>query len=44
MNERQVAADVTVGAGENVVYVGYCRWKVIYGSSIRFTLAASMSR
>jgi hypothetical protein len=42
LNERQVVADVAVSAGENVVYVGYYRWTVINGSSIKFTLATSM--
>lgn len=43
MSERQVAVDAAVSAGENVVYVGYYRWTVIIGSSIKFTLATSMS-
>jgi hypothetical protein len=45
MKERQLAADAAVSAGENVVYVGYYRWTVLYGSSISFTLATtSMGR
>lgn len=44
MNERQVAADAAVSAGEHVVYVGYYRWTILYGSSITFTLATSMTR
>ena len=44
MNEKRAAADVAVSAGENVVYVGYYRLRVLYGSSIQFTLATSMSR
>jgi len=39
--ERRLVADAAVSAGENVVYVGYYRWTIIYGSSIKFTLATS---
>ena len=31
-----------VTAGENVVYIGYYRWSVIYGSSITLELATSL--
>jgi hypothetical protein len=41
--DRQFTASAAVRAGENLVYVGYYRWKVLYGSSIKFTLATSMS-
>jgi hypothetical protein len=41
--ERQFTASAAVRAGENVVYVGYYRWRMLYGSSIMFTLATSMS-
>ena len=43
-NELQVAADVPLRAGENVLYVGFHRWQVFYGSSIQFTLASSSPR
>jgi hypothetical protein len=43
-NEKTFTADAAVKAGENVVYVGYYQWKILYGSSIRFTLATAMSR
>jgi Bacterial Ig-like domain (group 2) len=39
--DRQLTANAPLQAGENVVYVGYYRWRVLYGSSIRFTLATS---
>jgi hypothetical protein len=29
---------------EQVVYVGYDRWTILYGSSSAFTLATSVSR
>ena len=41
--DRQFTASAAIRPGENVVYVGYYQWKVLYGSSIRFTLATSMS-
>jgi hypothetical protein len=44
MNELQVAADVPLSADENVVYVGYYRWQILYGASIQFTLATSVRR
>jgi hypothetical protein len=44
MNGTRVTADAAVGAGENVVYVGYYRWTTIYGSSVAFTLATTLSR
>ena len=44
MSGTQFTADIAIGAGENVVYVGYYRWKTIYRSSIQFRLATSMSR
>ena len=44
VNERHVTGDAAVSAGEHVVYVGYYRWTIIYGSSIKLTLATSMSR
>jgi Big-like domain-containing protein len=44
VNEQQVTADAPIRAGENVVYVGYYRPQVMYGSSIQFTLATSMRR
>ena len=44
MSGTMVTADAPVSAGENVVYVGYYRWTVIWGSSVAFTLATSMNR
>ena len=41
--DRQFTTSAAVLTGENAVYVGYYQWKVLYGSSIRFTLATSMS-
>jgi hypothetical protein len=41
--DRQFTASAAVRAGENVVYVGYYRWRMLNGSSIKFTLATSMS-
>jgi hypothetical protein len=43
INETQFTADADVRAGENVVYVGYYHWMMIYGSSIKLTLATAMS-
>ena len=43
-NELQVAADVPLSAGENVVYVGFYRWQICSGASIQVTLATSMPR
>jgi hypothetical protein len=43
-NEKQFAADAPINTGENVVYVGYYRWTIITGSSIKLTLATAMSR
>jgi hypothetical protein len=43
-SERLLSADAPLQAGENVVYVGYHRWRVIYGSSIAVTIATSMNR
>jgi hypothetical protein len=42
--DRLAAVDVVLNAGENVVHVGYYQWDVIFGSSIQFTLATSMTR
>jgi Bacterial Ig-like domain (group 2) len=39
-NALHLSADAAVTAGENVVYVGYYRWSVLYGSSIE--LATSL--
>ena len=44
VNQRQLAVDAPVSAGENVVYVGYYHWTIISGSSIKLTLATAMSR
>jgi|SoiMethySBSTD1v2_1073268.scaffolds.fasta_scaffold117214_2 hypothetical protein len=44
VNERHVTGDAAVSAGEHVVYVGYYGCTIIYGSSIKLTLATSMSR
>jgi len=43
-NTLHVSADAAVRAGENVVYVGYYQWKVIYGGSIKLELATSVNR
>ena len=37
-----LSADAAVTAGENVVYVGYHGWTVIYGSSIKLELVTSL--
>jgi hypothetical protein len=42
--QQKLAADAPVNAGENIVYVGYYRWSVIYGSSIKLELATSLNR
>ena len=44
VDERRLEADAVIGAGEQVVYVGYYRWTILSGSSIAFTLATSVSR
>ena len=43
-HEKQFAADAAVNAGDNIVYLGYYQWTVIYGSAIKLTLATAMSR
>ena len=43
-NRQQLSADAAVVAGENVVYVGYYRWRFISGSSIKLELSTSLSR
>ena len=41
-NALHLSADGAVTVGENVVYVGYSRWSVLYGSSIKIDLATSL--
>jgi len=41
-NALHLSADAAVTAGENVVYVGYYRRSVLYGSSIKLELATSL--
>jgi hypothetical protein len=42
--QQKLSADAPVNAGENVVYVGYYVWSIIYGASIRLELATSLNR
>lgn len=41
-NVLHLSADAAVTTGENVVYVGYSRRSVLYGSSIKLELATSL--
>jgi len=43
LNEQSLAAEARVTAGENLVHVGYYRWKVLSGSSIQFRLTTAMT-